>query len=484
MKICTLSPQGNGVRCGGITRFSGALHSKDVDNFFWELSQGSWNAPFIDWEGTPFKLETEEDEIALKAKLESYDVIVSNWPTMTTNEHNSYRLWNVWKNLENPLKVSIIHNTILTAVRKENLSPLVWSSSDYILIQVSEESTICQELIKTMPWLNGKIRQFRQVLDIDEFEERIENSLDVTAKDDLALWVGRWENCRNTARWGKVLKDANEMGHKSPYLHCAMGLESDVKTYWGYFANDKGNHVRLNSHEVKEGAAFLSDYNGQQRIDREKLSSIYTPEKLNDLLVFGRYEYKTGMDLLQSAKWGISIFGAWKEDLVQDYVSLAKLEYASLEIMLLSLPVFDHRHLSTMSETELFNSPWMLKAKHDASPEENVALLRRMEEIASNPSLYREYREANIDYVKRKHSAQNFIDLINECLTDGKTPKLSEKEILHRIYGEEVAMTPDLWVSMQHTQKKIPHYISWEPQGEKKPDKMKIAPRRKLSELF
>jgi hypothetical protein len=484
MKICTLSPQGNGVRCGGITRFSGALHSQQVDNFFWELSPGSWNAPFIDWEGTPFKLETPEDEENLRQKLESYDVVVSNWPTMTTNEQNSYKLWNVWKNLKNPLKVSIIHNTILTAVRKENLSPLVWSSSDYILIQVSEESTICQELIKTMPWLEGKIRQFRQVLDIEEFEERIQGSLEVSQKDDLALWVGRWENCRNTARWGKVLKDANEMAHKSPYLHCAMGLESDVKTYWGYFAMDKGNHTRLNTHEVKPGAAFLSEIQGMQRIDLEKLSTIYTPEKLNDLLVFGRYEYKTGMDLLQSAKWGISIFGAWKDDLVQDYVSLAKLEYASLEIMLLSLPVFDHRHLATMKETELFNAPWMLKAKHDATAEENVALLRRMEEITSNPSLYREYREANIDYVKRKHSAQNFIDLIRDCVNEGKTSKLTEEEILERIYGEKVEMTPDLWVSMQHTTKKLPHYISWEPQGEKKPDKIKILPRRKISELF
>ena len=483
MKICTLSPQGNGVRCGGITRFSGALFSKGVENHFWDLSQGSWNAPFINWEGEPFKLESQEDEDALIQKLEQYDVIVNNWPTMTTNEHNSYRLWNVWKKLEKPLKITIIHNTILTAVRKENLSPLVWSTSDYIFIQVSDESTICKELLKTMPWLEGKIKQFRQVLDIEEFEERIQNSLELKQKDDTALWVGRWENCRNTARWSKVLADANESGYQSPFLHFAMGLESDVKTYWGFFANDKGNHVRLNTHEVKADAAFISEVEGTYRIDKEKLSTIYTPEKLNDFLIFGRYQYRVGMDLLQRAKWGISIFGAWKDDLVPDYLSLAKLEYASLEIMLLSLPVFDYRHLESMKETELFEAPWMLKSKHNATVEENVALLRRMEEIASDPVLYREYREHNIDYVKRNHAAQNFLDLIRDCIDQGKTKKLSEKELMRKIYGVDVEFTSDIWISMQHTAKQIPHYISWEPQ-DKKPDKMKIAPKRKHTELF
>jgi hypothetical protein len=200
MKICTLSPQGNGVRGGGITRFSGALHSKGIENHFWELSKQSWNGQFFEWEGEPFTLENEADEKALLEKLEQYDVVVNNWPTMTTNEHNSIRLWRVWKSLEKPLKVTVLHNTILSAVKKENLSPLVWSASDYLLIQVSEESTIRQDLVKTMPWLEKKIRQFRQVLDISEFEERIQKSFEVSEKDDLALWVGRWENCRNTAR--------------------------------------------------------------------------------------------------------------------------------------------------------------------------------------------------------------------------------------------------------------------------------------------
>jgi hypothetical protein len=483
MKICTLSPQGNGVRCGGITRFSGALNNVGVENHFWELSQGSWNAPFINWEGDPFKLESVEDEDALLTKLEQYDVILNNWPTMTSNEHNSYRLWNVWKKLKSPLKITIIHNTILTAVRKENLSPLVWASSDYIFVQVSENSTLCQELVRTMPWLEGKIRQFRQVLDIGEFQERIDSSLEVSQKNDTAMWIGRWENCRNTARWSKVLSDANSLSYKSNYLHFGIGLESDVKTYWGFFANDKGNHVRLNSHEIKEEAPFLTKVQHVHLIDREKLSEIYTPEKLNDFLIFGRYQYSVGMDLLQTSKWGISIFGAWKEELVKDYLSLAKLEYASLEIMLLSLPIFDYRHLETMEEKELFNAPWILKSKHDATPEENVELLRRMEAITSDEKLYRDYREANIDYVRRKHAASNFLDLVRDCLASGKTSKLSQKEILQRLYGEEIEFTPELWVSMQHTSKKIPHYISWESQ-DKKPDKMKILARRKITELF
>lgn len=480
MKICTLSPQGNGVRGGGITRFSGALHSKGIQNHFWELNKQSWNGQFFEWEGDPFTLENGESEEELIRKLEEYDVVVNNWPTMTTNEHNSGKLWRVWKALKNPLKVTVLHNTILSAVRKENLSPLVWSDSDYILIQVSEESTIRKELVKTMPWLDKKIRQFRQVLNIDEFESRITNSLDLSKKDDLALWVGRWENCRNTARWGKVLKDANEANYKSPFLHCAMGLESDVKTYWGYFANDKGNHVRLNTYEISAETVFLKD----GRIDREELSKIYTPERLNDLLVFGRYEYKNGMDLLQSAKWGVSIFGAWKDDLVDDYLSLAKLEYASLEIMLLSLPVFDYRHLDSMKERELFDAPWVLKSKHNATPEENLALLKRMEEIVQDKNLYREYRESNVAYVKKHHSAENFVNLLEGLHKEGKTEKVSEKDVLSHLYGYDVPLTDDLWVSMQHTSKKVPHYVEWESQGEKKPLKMKLVPRKKTTELF
>lgn len=480
MKICTLSPQGNGVRGGGITRFSGALHSKGIENHFWELNKQSWNGSFFDWEGKPFTLNNEEDERALAARLEEYDVIVNNWPTMTTNEHNSIRLWNVWKSLRHPLKVTVLHNTILSAVRKENLSPLVWSSSDYLLIQVSEESTIRRELVRSMPWLDKKIRQFRQVLDISEFEERISQSMELSTKDDLALWVGRWENCRNTARWGKVLSDANAASYKSPFLHCAMGLESDVKTYWGYFANDKGNHVRLNTYEIGKDTPFLVD----GKIDRTELSKIYTPQKLNDLLVFGRYEYKNGMDLLQSAKWGISIFGAWKDELVDDYLSLAKLEYASLEIMLLSLPIFDYRHLDSMKERELFNAPWVLKSKHNATPEENLALLRRMEEICADASLYKSYREKNIEYVRNHHSAENFIDLINSLHKEGKTERKDEKEVLSHLYGYDVPLTSDLWVSLQHTSKKIPHYVEWESQGEKKPDKMKLVARKRTTELF
>jgi hypothetical protein len=259
-----------------------------------------------------------------------------------------------------------------------------------------------------------------------------------------------------------------------------MGLESDVKTYWGYFANDKGNHVRLNTHEITAETAFLK--NG--RIDREELSKIYTPEKLNDLLVFGRYEYKNGMDLLQSAKWGISIFGAWKDDVVEDYLSLAKLEYASLEIMLLSLPVFDYRHLDSMKERELFDSPWVLKSKYNGTPEENVTLLKRMEEIVQDPLLYREYRQANVDYVKKHHSAENFVSLIKGLQAEGKTEKKSESEVLSHLYGHDIALTDDLWVSMQHSAKKVPHYVEWESQGEKKPLKMKLVPRKKTTELF
>lgn len=480
MKICTLSPQGNGVRGGGITRFSGALYGKGVHNHFWELNKQSWNSPFFGWEGDAFVLENENDENELLKKLETYDVVVNNWPTMTTNEHNSAKLWRVWKALKHPLKVTVLHNTILSAVRKENLSPLVWSDSDYLLIQVSEESTIRKELVKMMPWVDKKIRQFRQVLDISEFEERISNSLEVSKKDDLALWVGRWENCRNTARWGKVLSDANASGYKSPFLHCAMGLESDVKTYWGFFANDKGNHVRLNTYEIGPDTAFLRD----GKIDRAELAKIYTPEKLNDLLVFGRYEYNAGMELLKSAKWGISIFGAWKDELVDDYLSLAKLEYASLEIMLLSLPIFDYRHLDSMKERTLFDAPWVLKSKHNGTPEENVALLKKMEEIVQDENLYREYRKANVEYVKKHHSAENFVNLLKSLLVEGKTEKKTEAEVLKHLYGQEISLTEDLWVSMQHTSKQVPHYVEWESQGEKKPPKMKLVPRKKTTELF
>lgn len=475
LKICTLSPQGNGIRCGGITRFSGALHGVGVDNFFWELYPTSWNAPFINWEGTPFTLESKQDEDDLLQKLEQYDVIVNNWPTMTDNEPNAFKLWNVWKRIEKAMKITVIHNTILTAVRKENLSPLVWSSSDYILIQVSDDSTIAKELISRMPWLSNKLVQFRQILDISEFEERIANSLDVTNKEDVALWVGRWENCRNAARWSKVLADANAANFDSKFLHCAMGLESDVKTYWGFFANDKGNHVRVNSNEIKSTSTFIQD----GKFIRDEVYALKDFDVLNPYYVFGRYEYKTGMDLIQSSKWGISIFGAWKDDLVDDYRSLAKLEYASLEIMLLSLPVFDWRHLECMKERELFDAHWILKSKHDALPQENVQLLKDMERISDDPILYRQYREANIDYVRRNHSTDNFIDLVTGCFKNGKTMKLSETETMTKLFGANVSLTPDMWVSLKHTEKQVPHYIEFDEK-----QKIKLVVKKKVNELF
>jgi hypothetical protein len=465
MKICTLSPQGNGIRCGGITRFSGALYRAGVDNFFWEISNSSWNGEDFDWEGTPFRLDNEEDEKSLSSLLESYDIVINNWPTLTTNEHRAFRLWNVWKNLKNPLKVTVIHNTILSAVRKENLSPLVWSASDYLLVQVAENSSLCVELVERMPWLASKIRQFRQSLEITEFENLIEKSLE-EPKDATALWVGRWEGCRNTARWSKVLGDAKSLEFTSKFSHVAMGLESDVKTYWGFFNSDKGNHVRLNSHRVTKDSDFIED----GHFLTEKINEM-KPFSANDFAIFGPYEYSAGMSCLSRAAWGISIFGPWKEDVVNDYRSLAKLEFVSLEIMLLSLPVFDKRHLSLMTESTLQDAEWVLKSSHTATPEENVDLLRKMEEIFADKSKYRDYRLQNIEYVRKNHTTESFLRDLNTLYLAGKTACLSEKEVLNHLYGTEISLDENMWVSLFHTRKGQVHEISWEK------EKMNVVPR-------
>jgi hypothetical protein len=475
MKICTLSPQGNGQRNGGIVRFSGALYSAGVDNLFWEIGNHSWNGDAFPWEGTPFRLENEEDEKALIASLEKYDIVINNWPTLTTNEHNSFRVWNVWKSLQNPLRVTVLHNTILSAVRKENLSPLVWSASDYLLVQVSEDSTLCKELTQRMPWLEGKFRQFRQSLDVEEFRSLL--SFEKEGRDNLALWVGRWEGCRNTARWSTVLQSAIRENYSSNFLHCAIGLDSDVKTYWGFFNADKGKHVRLNQNKVNSSSTFLRD--GiflRDQIKELSKKDILSP---NEFYVFGPYEYATGMKILSKSAFGISTFGAWRDDIVEDYRSLAKLEFVSLEIMLLSLPVFDRRHLESMSEKELLNAPWIFKSGHDYSDQQNVDLLKHMEEVYANPSLYRSYRESCVDYVTRKHSIHNFIEELKALHTSGKTRRESPEHVISHLYGKEINLTDDLWVSLQHSKKGIPHYIEWDE------EKMNITPRKETpSALF
>ena len=482
MKICTLSPQGNGVRCGGITRFSGALKTKGIENYFWNIQSSSWNEGYDNWEGIPFKLDNIEDENDLVEKLQQYDIVVNNWPTLTTNEHNAYKMWNVWKRLTNPLKISIVHNTLLSAIKEENLSPLVWSDSDYILIQVSDNSRICTSLLDSMPWLQGKIKQFRQVLNADVFEERISNSLDANKKADLALWVGRWEKFRDSVRWDNVLQDANSLNYKSKYLNCAIGVDSDVKTYWSYFAPNKGKHVKTSKHLKSslgpDKLPYLINDQDAYRFNDDYIHQTFGTSALNDFFVFGKYENRIGLDLLQSAKWGISTFGAWNDKVEIDYVSLAKLEYTSLEIMLLSLPIFDHRHLKNMEETELFDAPWVLKSKHNATPEENVNLIKSMDNIDSNEDLYKDYRLASIDYVKRKHGIHNFIDLLQDLYAQGKTTKLEEKEILKRLYGFEIDLTPDLCVTLKHTEKGIPHVI------QSIDDKIKVIRRELPSKLF
>jgi len=71
------------------------------------------------------------------------------------------------------------------------------------------------------------------------------------------------------------------------------------------------------------------------------------------------------------------------------------------------------------------------------------------------------------------------LELINSCYSAGKTKKYSEKELMKMIYGQNVELTEDLWVSLKHTEKGIQQFYSRDEKG-----KIKIAPKKKVNELF
>lgn len=483
MKICTLSPGGNGIINGGITQFSGILNSVGVDNFFWELSPGSWNRGDFDWEGTPFKLESLSQEDELVQKLDEYDVVILNLPMMKDKEHELIKVYRVWKKLK-ALRIVVPHNSMANVVFKENMAPLFYGMSDYIFTLNPEGATIPQEILKRVPNSREKLVNFRLFINLKLRMPLIQEFSDFKKKEDYALWVGRYELCRDTSRLAKVVRDANSLNHKSILDYYAMGLSNDTMTYWQFFAAHK-EIARLSTYSVSsevEPERMLLTPEG--RIDHEKVSTLYEKDdSLNRLKVFGKYKHVDGMRILAASKFGVNTYGPWNDKMVPAYAGGEKLENATIEIMTYSLPVFDYRYLKNLDNKELFDSPYVVKLKHDATPEENLQAVLAMEKLASNESLYNEARNWSLDYVKRKHTVESFIDLVKECHAKGKTFKPEEKDILKALYGTEVELTDDMWVSFYE---KEPRYIEWkeEMKGKKHISKRILSSKKINTKLF
>lgn len=508
MKICTLSPGGNGITNGGITQFSGILKSVGVDNFFWELSPGSWNSGDFAWEGEPFKLENSQDETDLANMLEKYDVVLLNLPMMKDREHEMIKVYRVWQKLVNPLRVVIPHNSMADVVFKENMSPLIYAASDYIFTLNPENATIPQEILTRIPKSREKLVNFRLFINLAERMSLVNEFSDFKKKEDYALWVGRFEMCRNTGRLADLVRSINASKHKSTLDFYAMGLSNDTMTYWQFF-NTYKEVARLSTYgvssEVEPERMLLT---AEGLIDHKKVSTMYeADDSINRLKVFGKYKHKEGMRILAASKFGVNTYGPWNEKMVPVYSGGDKLENATIEIMTYSLPVFDHRYLKNLDSKELFESPYVIKLKHDATPEENLVAIQAMEKLAGDEKLYAEAREWSLDYIKRKHTVDSFIELVKQCHAKGKTEKASEKEVLKALYGKDTELENDMWVSFHHSQKGEPQYWSYvtkmtkeeieaemaseaymkkAAKGKAKPFEMKrvIASRKKQTELF
>lgn len=479
LKICTLSPQGNGVRNGGITRFSGVLHAEGVDNHFWDLGSNFWNKGTYPWEGAPFDLQASQDEDTLVAKLNEYDVVLYNTPTYKDNDHETIRMYRVWKRLTRPLRVTVVHNSIPTSVFKENLSPLFYGESDYILMAASEGSVVWNEISEKVPEAAGKLVHMPLFVNLDELMPLVKEFEDPASRDDNVLWMGRFEQCRDTNRLQQVVKHLNEAERKSKLDFYAMGLENDTMTYWSFY-NPNPDLGRLSSKTID-----ATNPNGiltpEGRFDgpsiRSMLKQVVEP---NQLKVFGRYRHTDGMRLMASSKFGVDTYGPWSDKVVDAYSKGSKIEYAAIEIMTLSVPVFDGKYLSLLDRKELHDSEFCFKIHKGQTREQSLALVESMERLAGDPKRYREAREWSLDYVKRYHSVQSFFELIEGLHTKGKTRKPGDSAVLQSLYGKGVELTDDLWFSFYHAKKGVPHYWSMvvkDPKKKKPEYKRVIAPK-------
>jgi hypothetical protein len=479
LKICTLSPQGNGVRNGGITRFSGILHAEGVDNHFRDLGANFWNKGMYPWEGTPFDLETPQDEDALVAKLNEYDIVLYNTPAYKDNDHETIRMYRVWKRLSRPLRITVVHNSIPTAVFKENISPLFYGESDYILVGTAEGSMVWNEIKSKIPGSEGKLVHMFNFVNLDEFMPLVKEFEDPSSRDDNVLWMGRYEQCRDANRLQQVVKHLNESNYASKLDFYAMGLENDTMTYWSFY-NPNPDLGRLST-KVVDSTSPNGILKPDGRFDRDGIRSMLkNVVEPNQLKVFGRYRHADGMRLMASSKFGVETYGPWNDKVVDAYSKGSKIEYAMIEIMALSVPVFDGKYLSLLERTELHDSKFCFKINKGQSAEESLGLVKEMENLANDPKKYREAREWSLDYVRRHHSVSAFFGLLEDLHRKGKTTKPGDEKVLKSLYGKEVSLSDDLWVSFYHAKRGVPHYWSMvvkDPKKKKPEYKRVIAPK-------
>ena len=469
MKIAVISPQGNGVTNGGITAFTNQLVKAGATSYFRKLNGDSTNNGLYPWEGKEYTTEMTKTQSFLD-EINSYDVVINNWPTWRKFEQHAYHDYEFWKKITT-LRVQVVHNPHFGEVFRENFTPLMYNESDMLLFPVGIGSNIVGEISQRMPWIKERTSSFNLIYETDKNDLTMSNTPH-SKRIDQIVHLGMWKPFRDMKSFVHWF-DSTEL----PKL-TIMGVSNDTATYFNFFALLK-EQVHKTNYELFEECNIVT--NG--KVDLAKfveLSSHRVP-------VVSRYHQHLGMQVISNSLFCANMYGPWDEESKLTHGGGSKLETSSMEAMFYSVPIFDGWYIDHTDKPELRDSPHILKfykpaidAQHEIK---NAKLLDRINVLRKNSLLYEESKEWCRDYIKREHSVKNFLEKLSTLKK--KREKIEESECAKRLYGVSVDITPDLYCTFKHSQKGNAYSIP--PECMKPGEKIKPVlkqTKRTTTELF
>jgi hypothetical protein len=471
MKIAVLSPQGNGVTNGGITAFTNQLVKAGAISYFRKLNGDSTNNGLYPWEGKEYTTEMLESKEFLE-EINSYDVIINNWPTWRKYEQHAYYDYKFWKKIKT-LKVQVVHNPHFGEVFRENFTPLMYNESDVLLFPVGTTSNIVKEILEKMPWLKERVSSFNLIYDTNQKDFEISN-VPFEKRIDQVVHLGMWKPFRDMKSFINWF-DTTDL----PKLNI-MGVSNDTATYFNFFALLK-DVVHKTNYELFEKSTCVNE----GIVDLEKFSQI-SDQKIP---VISRYHQHLGMQVVSNSLFCANMYGPWDKESKLTHGGGAKLETSSMEAMFYSVPIFDGWYIDNLEKEELKNSPHILKFYKPETntpsecEEKNNVLREKIEKLRTDAKAYSEAREWCRNYIINEHSASNFLDKLKTLKK--KTFSMPESECILKLYGKEVEITPDLYCSFKHTAKGEVYII---PEESMKPgEKIKPVVKKEIkqsTELF
>lgn len=437
MKIAVISPQGNGVTNGGITAFTNQLVKAGAISYYRKLTGDSTNNGLYPWEGKEYTTEMLQTQEFLD-EINSYDVVINNWPTWRKYEQHAYYDYQFWKKIET-LKVQVVHNPHFAEVFRENFTPLMYNESDALLFPVGITSNIVKEILVKMPWLKDRVASFNLIYETNEIDQEI-SSVPFEKRIDQIVHLGMWKAFRDMKSFVNWFSETD-----LPKLNI-MGVANDTATYFNFFALLK-DQVHKTNFELYEDCSIVES--GIVNLEKFKQISEHR------VPVISRYHQHLGMQVVSNSLFTANMYGPWNEESKLTHGGGSKLETSSMEAMFYSVPIFDGWYIDNMEKEELKNSPYVLKFyKPEVSEnyeEKNKELRKNIERLRKDSKAWLRAKDWCRYYIKKEHSVKTFLEVLKKL--EKKKTHLEEKDCVNRLYGKDVKVSPELFCSFKHTDK-------------------------------